>query len=92
MALAAKPPPLRGTNTGVQPILHSLSNQASQRRTPTSEGLAARRAFDTTHLRTMPNHYDAAAKSVNQGVPITRLAPDSQLSQALMAMARGGRA
>jgi len=46
-------------------------------------------AFDTTHLRTVPNHYDAAARSVNQGVPITRLAPDSQLSQALMAMARG---
>ncbi|WP_208281088.1 AAA family ATPase [Massilia oculi] len=46
-------------------------------------------AFDTTHLRTMPNHYDAAARSVNQGVPVTRLAPDSQLSMALMAMARG---
>ena len=46
-------------------------------------------AFDTTQLHTMPNHYDAAAKSVNQGVPITRLAPDSQLSVALMAMARG---
>lgn len=46
-------------------------------------------AFDTTHLRTMPNHYDAAAKSVNQGVPVTRLAPDSQLSMALMTMARG---
>jgi len=46
-------------------------------------------AFDTTQLRTMPNHYDAAAKSVNQGVPITRLAPDSQLSIALMTMARG---
>lgn len=45
-------------------------------------------AFDTTHLRTMPNHYDAAAKSVNQGVPVTRLAPDSQLSMALMTMAR----
>lgn len=46
-------------------------------------------AFETTHMRTMPNHYDAAAKSVNQGVPITRLAPDSPLSIALMAMARG---
>ncbi len=46
-------------------------------------------AFDTTHLRTMPNHYDAAARSVNQGVPVTRLAPDSQLSMALMTMARG---
>lgn len=45
-------------------------------------------AFDTPILRTMPNHYDAAAKSVNQGVPITRLAPDSPLSAALEDMAR----
>ncbi|TWI67398.1 pilus assembly protein CpaE [Pseudoduganella lurida] len=45
-------------------------------------------AFETTALRTMPNHYDAAAKSVNQGVPITRLAPDSPLSAALADMAR----
>jgi len=45
-------------------------------------------AFDTTTMRTMPNHYDAAAKSVNQGVPVTRLAPDSPLSAALMEMAR----
>ncbi|WEF32013.1 AAA family ATPase [Pseudoduganella chitinolytica] len=46
-------------------------------------------AFDTTILRTMPNHYDAAAKSVNQGVPVTRLMPDSPLSVALQDMARG---
>jgi len=45
-------------------------------------------AFDTTTMRTMPNHYDAAAKSVNQGVPVTRLAPDSPLSAALNEMAR----
>ena len=45
-------------------------------------------AFDTPILRTMPNHYDAAAKSVNQGVPITRLTPDSPLSIALVEMAR----
>jgi pilus assembly protein CpaE len=45
-------------------------------------------AFDATGLRTMPNNYDAAAKSVNQGVPITRLAPDSPLSAALLALAR----
>lgn len=44
-------------------------------------------AFDTITLRTMPNHYDAAAKSVNQGVPVTRLVPDSPLSAALQAMA-----
>lgn len=45
-------------------------------------------AFDTRNLRTMPNNYEAAAKSVNQGVPVTKLAPDSPLSGALMDMAR----
>lgn len=45
-------------------------------------------AFDGVSMRTMPNHYDAAAKSVNQGVPVTRLMPDSQLSLMLMEMAR----
>ncbi len=45
-------------------------------------------AFDTPILRTMPNHYDAAAKSVNQGVPVTRLMPESPLSIALHDMAR----
>ena len=45
-------------------------------------------AFDTRNLRTMPNNYEAAAKSVNQGVPVTRLAPDSPLSVTLVEMAR----
>jgi pilus assembly protein CpaE len=45
-------------------------------------------AFDTPVLRTMPNHYEAAAKSVNQGVPLMRLVPDSPLSAALQQMAR----
>jgi pilus assembly protein CpaE len=45
-------------------------------------------AFDTPRLRTMPNNYDAAARSVNQGVPVTQLAPDAPLSLALMDMAR----
>lgn len=45
-------------------------------------------AFDMPQLRTMPNHYDAAAKSVNQGVPVMRLVPDSPLSGALQQMAR----
>jgi pilus assembly protein CpaE len=45
-------------------------------------------AFDTTIRRTMPNHYDAAARSVNQGVPILRLMPESPLSLSLQSMAR----
>ncbi|MFK3738896.1 AAA family ATPase [Massilia sp. TN1-12] len=45
-------------------------------------------AFDGASMRTVPNHYDAAARSVNQGVPVTRLVPDSLLSLMLMEMAR----
>jgi pilus assembly protein CpaE len=40
-------------------------------------------AYGTKHFITMPNHYDAAAASVNQGVPIQKLAPASPLSKAL---------
>ncbi|MQA39900.1 AAA family ATPase [Rugamonas aquatica] len=45
-------------------------------------------AFDTDLMQTIPNHYDAAAASVNQGVPVMQLAPTSQLSLALGAFAR----
>jgi pilus assembly protein CpaE len=45
-------------------------------------------AYGMRILRTMPNHYEAAAASVNQGVPILKLAPLSPLSKALAEMAR----
>lgn len=45
-------------------------------------------AYGRPIAKTIPNHYDAAAASVNQGVPILKLAPDSTLSQALQAFAR----
>jgi pilus assembly protein CpaE len=34
-------------------------------------------------LRTIPNHFEAAAASVNQGVPIARLARNSPITKAL---------
>jgi pilus assembly protein CpaE len=34
-------------------------------------------------LRTIPNHYEAAAASVNQGIPVARLVRGSALSKAL---------
>jgi pilus assembly protein CpaE len=40
-------------------------------------------AYGTPIFMTIPNHYDAAAASVNQGVPILKLAPASPLSKAL---------
>ena len=40
-------------------------------------------AFGMTEIRTIPNHYEAAAASVNQGVPIMKLAKTSAISKAL---------
>jgi pilus assembly protein CpaE len=45
-------------------------------------------AFDAEIAFTMPNNYDAAAASVNQGVPVLQLAPTAPLSQALAELAR----
>ena len=45
------------------------------------------RAYGIPILLDMPNHYDAAAASVNQGVPIQKLAPASPLSCALARLA-----
>lgn len=44
-------------------------------------------AYGTRIFITMPNHYEAAAASVNQGVPILKLAPSSPLSKSLAEMA-----
>jgi pilus assembly protein CpaE len=45
-------------------------------------------AFDTHQMKTIPNHYDAAAASVNQGVPIMKLAPNSPITKALVEFAQ----
>ena len=45
-------------------------------------------AYGTSIFMTVPNHYDAAAASVNQGVPIQKLAAASPLSKALADFAR----
>ncbi|MES2018873.1 MAG: AAA family ATPase [Pseudomonadota bacterium] len=45
------------------------------------------RAYGMRITLNMPNHYEAAAASVNQGVPILKLAPASPLSKALAEMA-----
>jgi pilus assembly protein CpaE len=45
-------------------------------------------AYGTRIHLTMPNHYESAAASVNQGVPIQKLDPASPLSKALGEMAR----
>jgi pilus assembly protein CpaE len=45
------------------------------------------RAYGMRIQYNIPNHYEAAAASVNQGVPILKLAPASPLSKALAEMA-----
>ncbi len=45
-------------------------------------------AFGTRMFKTVPNHYEAAAASVNQGVPILQLAKTSPVSKALQELAR----
>lgn len=45
-------------------------------------------AFEADIGFTIPNNYDAAAASVNQGVPVLQLSPQAPISQALAALAR----
>lgn len=45
-------------------------------------------AYGTDIFKTIPNHYQAAAASVNQGVPILKLARSSPISKALQEFAQ----
>ncbi len=45
-------------------------------------------AYGMEMFRTIPNHYEAAAASVNQGVPILQLQRTSPISKALQELAR----
>lgn len=45
------------------------------------------KSYGTKDMRTIPNHYEAAAASVNQGVPILKLSRTSPVSKALQAFA-----
>ncbi|TFW27711.1 AAA family ATPase [Duganella callida] len=45
-------------------------------------------AFDAEIAFTIPNNYDAAAASVNQGVPVLQLSPNAPISQSLVELAR----
>lgn len=45
-------------------------------------------AYGMEIYRSIPNHYEAAAASVNQGVPILKLAKNSPISKALQEFAR----
>jgi pilus assembly protein CpaE len=52
----------------------------------TLEDLA--RTLGIEQLITLPNQYDVAAASVNQGVPVERIAPTSAITRALRELAQ----
>jgi pilus assembly protein CpaE len=45
-------------------------------------------AYGSVVFMTVPNHYEAAAASVNQGVPVLKLAKNSPISKSLQDFAR----
>jgi pilus assembly protein CpaE len=47
------------------------------------------KACATPVWRQVPNHYEAAAASVNQGIPVLKLSPKSPIAKSLVALARG---
>jgi Flp pilus assembly CpaE family ATPase len=42
-----------------------------------------KKTLGITELITLPNQYDVVATSVNQGVPVTTVAPNSAIAKAL---------
>jgi len=48
-----------------------------------------KRTLEIDAVLTLPNHYEAVAASVNQGVPVERVAPHSSIARALRELADG---
>ena len=48
-----------------------------------------RKALAIDRVLTLPNHYEAVAASVNQGVPVEVIAPRSTIAHALRELAKG---
>jgi pilus assembly protein CpaE len=61
--------------------IHLVVNRYDKSSEITLQNLEA--AYGTGIFKTIPNHYEAAAASVNQGLPILKLAPESPISRAL---------
>ena len=47
-----------------------------------------KKALGIREVITLPNHYEAVASSVNQGVPVATVAPGSSITRALRDLAR----
>jgi pilus assembly protein CpaE len=46
-----------------------------------------KKTLSIDHVITLPNHYEAVAASVNQGVPVERIAPNSSIAKSLRELA-----
>ena len=46
-----------------------------------------KRTLGIAHVITLPNHYEAVASSVNQGVPVETIAPNSSIARSLRELA-----
>lgn len=65
--------------------IHWIVNRHQKDSQFTVEDLKKTLAID--HVLTLPNHYEAAAASVNQGVPVDRVAAGSSIARALRDLA-----
>lgn len=66
--------------------IHLVVNRYDKSSEITLQNLEA--AYGTGIFKTIPNHYEAAAASVNQGLPILKLASESPISRALQEFAQ----
>jgi pilus assembly protein CpaE len=66
--------------------LHWIVNRFQKDSQLTLDDLKA--SLGIVHVVTLPNQYEVAAASVNQGVPLERIAPGSTLTKALRELAQ----
>lgn len=67
--------------------IHWLVNRHQKDSQFTLEDL--KRTLEVTSVLTLPNHYEAVASSVNQGIPVDKVAPNSSIARALRDLAEG---
>jgi pilus assembly protein CpaE len=65
--------------------IHWIVNRYQKDNQFTVEDL--KRTLEIDQVITLPNHYEAAAAAVNQGVPVERIAPNSTIARSLRELA-----
>ena len=67
--------------------IHWIVNRYQKDNQFTVEDL--KRTLEIDQVVCLPNHYEAAASAVNQGVPVERIAPNSTIARSLRELAEG---